>query len=752
MSDVVAIRDRVRFTGPTVGSTLVERTRLDACFDAAVGKVVRVLAPAGYGKSTLVARWLRRDTRRVCWLDLEPIDDDPLVLAHALISGLVGPRSVCDDEDPDGAVDELQRLIDELERLIDGLDEPFVLVLDDIHHLVGESSTRLINVLIDGLAPDSTIILVGRAHHRAEGIARRRLHPGVIDVDSAALAFDLVETEELLILLGIEPDIDMVTDLAEQFEGWPAGIRLASQTMAPVRAGGAPALTSLGDLTAVTDYVTEEWFGGLVAEDQTFLTEVGCLGRFNAEQCDAVLGCRGSASTLRRLCRNELLVIALDQHDHWYRMHGILAHWLSERLRSNDPARWREIHLAAARWWALQGDIDLAIEHVAAANDEDLLEELVSLNAATYAARGMFHTIERWMAHFSASRVSGSPLLRHAMALSAIVAGDGERALGWTRLCLVDHEPIDRAVDGVADLVAYQTDALLVTFETEPASALLPAGWRAHRHLPHGEWRGLASMALGANLFLCGDERAEDVLREALFEFEVSESTTMQGSASAVLAAVLAISGSADEASELSARALRIHTTRLGEDAPPTPVAHAGAAFEAARAGRHDDAVAHIRVARQHLIGFDRCAPWFNILALFLLVRACLRVDEVAAAKELMQRLDDKMQHQDATTPLARSIDELRDAVCAASELSLTRLWSLTAAELRVAQFLPTNLSLADIATQLFVSRNTVKSHAASIYRKLGTSSRAEAVDLLRRAGLLTETWDGDRRPGGLPR
>ncbi len=79
MSDVVRIRDRARFSGPSVGSTIVERTRLDDHFNSAPGQVVRVLAPAGYGKSTLVARWVARDARSVCWLDLESTEDDPLV-------------------------------------------------------------------------------------------------------------------------------------------------------------------------------------------------------------------------------------------------------------------------------------------------------------------------------------------------------------------------------------------------------------------------------------------------------------------------------------------------------------------------------------------------------------------------------------------------------------------------------------------------------------------------------------------------
>jgi LuxR family maltose regulon positive regulatory protein len=111
---------------------------------------------------------------------------------------------------------------------------------------------------------------------------------------------------------------------------------------------------------------------------------------------------------------------------------------------------------------------------------------------------------------------------------------------------------------------------------------------------------------------------------------------------------------------------------------------------------------------------------------------------------DLLGQLELSMVIQDGTTPFARHVDDLHDRVRAANELRTERLWSLTAAELRVAQYLPTNLSLSDIATRLYVSRNTVKSHAAAIYRKLGTSSRGEAVRLARSAGLIGDTPPSD--------
>ena len=742
MSDLVGIRDRARFSGPNMRAGVVERPRLDDRYASAAGRVLRVLAPAGYGKSTQVLRWVFFDERRVRWLDLEPIDNDPLVLAHVITSGLTGRPTDDSDSDTDTDTDTGRGAapFDDLVRLIAEPDEPFVLVLDDIHNIVSEDSAGLIDLVIDHLPPHSTLILVGRAQHRSQSIARQRLEPGIIDITTDDLAFDLAETEELLTAMGVEHDIDTCTAIAEQFEGWPAGLRLAGQVMAMRRGGIDVPLGRLGDLTDVTDYVTQEWFGALGPDDQVFLTEVGCLKRFSGAQCDEVLGRRDSASTLRRLCHDELMLIGLDQHDEWYRMHAVLARWLAARLRNTDPERWRAIHLAAATWWSDQGDTDLAVKHAAAADDLDFLESLVLLQSAPYAARGMYQTLERWMEHFSESHIHASLPLKQIKAVLSMGRGDGEQALGWTRLCRADHVAIDHAPSSRSDVLAHHTAALYATLEVAPARELIPVAREARRHLPSGEWRALACLALGANLYLCGDGGAIDLLRESLFENEVSGSTTLQATVAASLAIVLDLEGHTDEAAELSARAVRLLATPLGRDSTATAPSLAIAALFNARAGRHDDAAAQRDKASKKLAEFDRSAPWFNILGLVPLVRTSLLLDDVPSALRLQHQLARQMEIQDDATPLARRVDELGITVRTAMRIFDGPSSALTAAEFRVLHYLPTNLSLADIAARLYVSRNTVKSHAAAIYRKLGTTSRTEAVDRARAGGLISDT------------
>jgi LuxR family maltose regulon positive regulatory protein len=324
-------------------------------------------------------------------------------------------------------------------------------------------------------------------------------------------------------------------------------------------------------------------------------------------------------------------------------------------------------------------------------------------------------------------------------ALLHIGFGNGEEALGWTRLCRSEPSGSDGVAGNDSDLVALHSDALWVTLENRPARELVPVARETYRRLPHGEWRAMTSIALGANLYLCGEEGAIDLMREALFEAEVAGSTTLQASAAAALAIVVDIEGAHDEAAMLSDRATRMLATPLGRDASTTALSLAIASLVDARSGR-DGALSRRDIGREKLERFDRTAPWFCILGLIALVRSSLLLDDAPGALDLLHRLDSRMKVQDTETPIARYVVALGESVRAANDAFTARSWSLTTAELRVVQYLPTNLSLAEIATRLYVSRNTVKSHAAAIYRKLGTTSRADAVDMARAAGLIGDT------------
>lgn len=737
MHDLVATRDATRFAGPptrfvtaATRSTVIERSRLDARFQNAAGRVIRVLAPGGYGKSTLIARWVVDDRRTVRWIDLEPIDNDPLVLAHTLTQGLADLGSSGPDATSGRG----------LADLVAGCTEPFVLVLDDIHCIDGAASAALFDLVIENLPPESTLVLAGRAHYGSGAIARFRLEPGVTDVGADDLAFDLAETEQLLKAMGVELDIDALSDVADKFEGWPAGLRLAGIVLTNRDGEPRVRIADLDEIEYVNQYIAEEWFGGFDRADQRFLMEIGCLGRFSGDKCDETLGIDDSAAILRRLCRDEVVLSALDERGEWYRLHPLLRRWLSSRLRSQDRARWREIHMAATRWWERDGDIDLAIEHAMAVDDVDRCEELIAAHAGTHLARGMHPTVQRWLANLDDHRIRSSPRLRIVAAIIALGACDGDAALNWARLGWGEMNRLEDDVDRSGDATYLQTEALHAALEPGSAVDLIPHAEHAHRLLPVGPWRAFTGLVLGAYQYIAGDEQAMATLRDTLFENELGRLTTLNANAAAVLAIVLDLEGERQEAAELAARAVELLASRSGETFPATGPTMAIASLIDARAGRHEAASQHLAISRERLDEFERCAPWYRILGLVTLIRTHLLLDEAHLARDLVRQLERAMETQDGSTPFAEQVRRVGDSVRTAIALRAERSWALTAAELRVVLYLPTNLSLADIAERLYVSRNTVKSHAAAIYRKLGTSSRSEAVERARRAGLIDES------------
>ena len=571
------------------------------------------------------------------------------------------------------------------------------------------------------------------------------LSPRAANVPAVELVgLTLEETEQLLTAMGVDPDIDALSDLTDQFEGWPAGLRLAGLVMTSRRSGFEVPANRLGSIEYVSDYVAEEWFGALKAADQHLLMELGCLGRFSGDSCEEILGISDAAATLRRLCREEVVLFALDQHGDWYRLHPLLRRWLCSRLRSQNRGRWSEIQVAAARWWERQGDADLAIEHAVTGEQLDLCEELITTHAGLYAVRGMYTTVQRWLANLGDARVRSSPRLRIVASTIAVYLGDGEAALRWARLAWEELNSTEVSAAHTDNLTMLQAEALRAGLEMLPAAEVLPLASHAYHLLPAGPFKAIAAVVLGANRYIAGDERADDTLRQALFENDVGDWSILNAMAAGALAIVLDLEGQRDEAAGLSTRALKLLATRPGETYPATGLTMAIASLFDARAGRQQQAAERIALSRTRLDALDNCAPWYRILGLVTLVRTCLLLDDAQTALKLLQQLELSMVIQDETTPFAKHVDGLHDRVQAANELSAERLWSLTAAELRVAQYLPTNLSLSDIATRLYVSRNTVKSHAAAIYRKLGTSSRGEAVRLARSAGLIGDTPPSD--------
>jgi LuxR family maltose regulon positive regulatory protein len=719
---------------PTSPPYFVDRRRIDHLYQLADGRLLRVLAPSGYGKTSLVARWVAAETRPVCWIDLGRADDDPVTLFHTLQNALAGIITI-----PPPSVD--LAITDPYVGAIEiGLSErqgPFVLVLDDAHRIRSANSQRLIRTVVEHLRDDSTVVLVGHGHHDHGTIGRMRLVPGVVDVSVDELAFDTSEAQALLARMDVDVEEPGVTELLTQLEGWPAGIRLVAEA---VRAGAAPPQLAKG--AELVGSLDSKWLGELDAEDRMFLREAACLQRFTAEQCDQVLGRHGSREIIQRLHRDRLVVFPLDKRNEYYRLHGLLSRWLSADLQRSDPRRWTEIHVDAARYFEQHDDIDLAVQHAISAADDGLLEALMIDHGARFFPMGRRVTVTKWLDASPPDFVHASPGPIGLRCLEALQSGDDLGAVDWLRR--LDHAIAlhNRPAD---DPTRRWASVLHATLDERPADELIPIIAAVRRELTAGPWGAFASWVHGALAFMVGDiTTARDALRAGEFEASLARAPLLVGHCAATSSIIDACEGDEAAAAASARRAHDAVTTYGGELVPPSAAAVAAVALQHARLGDRDAAANNLDVARRALDGYRSIAPWFNVIVRLPLVRAATLIDDRPTALALIQELEHHARHEPwGSEPPAHSAPacaQLLRSHTDAMHVPTIGSSALTDAELRVLHLLPTNLGLAEIATQLFVSRNTVKSHVASIYRKLDATRRAEAVEQAKQAGLLPTT------------
>jgi len=276
---------------------------------------------------------------------------------------------------------------------------------------------------------------------------------------------------------------------------------------------------------------------------------------------------------------------------------------------------------------------------------------------------------------------------------------------------------------------------------TAPLAELVADADLAYHRLPPGTWHASACAVLGGLLVMDGEhDRARTVLAEGAAEARISKAPTVEGICLAHLALVHDTAGDRDQTTTLTHAAREVLRVHRVEDVTTTALVLAMSALGDTRDGKLESARADWLMSRNHLAGYGSVAPWVNVLTRLVLARTGLLLGDRVTARILLEEAERHLRRQsEATWPKAQ-LAELYRTVQTAREVLPYGPSSLTTAELRVLQYLPTNLTFREIAQRLFVSKNTAKTHAVAIYRKLGTSSRGHAVELAQRAGLLSES------------
>ena len=343
---------------PVVRPGSVSRTPLVNRLRAAGSRpVVTVLAPAGYGKTTVLAQWAERDGRPFVWVSIDEDDDDPVSLARRVASGLSErpARRPGIAPTPGSPSRSAAQALRRLTAAVASAPDPFVLVLDNIHLLRSRRCVQMVAALAEHVPDGSTLVLAGRSLPRLP-IARMRAAGRLFEVgvDRARAEPPRDQSHDAQPRRRARGERD-VAELADRTEGWAAGAYLAALSLKDGGARAGRLRCVRGDDRFVVDYFDFEHLSRLSPSDVGFLTRTAVLDRMSGPLCDAVLGSTGSASKLESIATANLFVVPLDRQRGWYRYHHEFRDFLLAELERREPELVPELHRRAAAWCESNG-------------------------------------------------------------------------------------------------------------------------------------------------------------------------------------------------------------------------------------------------------------------------------------------------------------------------------------------------------------------------------------------------------------
>jgi LuxR family maltose regulon positive regulatory protein len=706
--------DEVRLRKPALRPGGVSRTALVNRLRASGSQpVVTLFAPAGYGKTTVLAQWAERDSRPFAWVSVGADDDArSLVATIAAALGLNGRSSSLTPR--------------RLARAFFSVERPIVLVLDEVEHLRSRECLDAVAGLMAHAPQGSTLALAGRTRPDLP-LARLRAAGRLFELEADDLALSRRESALLLREEGIDGGREVEAELVERSEGWAAGLQLAVLSLRdPSVREGAGRFT--GADRFVVEYLQSELLAHLRPAEIRFLTRTSVLETLSGPSCDAVLQSKGSARRLSTLEKSGL-VVPLDRNRETYRYRRLFRDMLRAELDQREPELVPALNRRAARWCEARGRLEDAVDHAAAAGDADRVARLLGVVALPIFQSGGAATIERWLTWFDDDR----KLTRHpAVALLGAwvhaASGRAEIAERWFEDAQ-GASPKGPMPDGSRGMRPWLA-LLRAAFCRDGAERMLADAELAVRELPAGSyWRPAALLLRGAAHRLAGDlDRADANLATAVDAATGIEASDVQALALAERSLIAGARGD-----HTSARSLATEAGSLVEGAGlrlyPTSVLELVAAARAElRGGTWDRARAHLDEAELLRPELTHALPWCAVQARLELARAHMTLLEVAEAKSLLDEAAEIIRRRPRLGLLEAETEELRVECMKALNAQEGPASTLTPAELRLMPLLSSHLSFREIGEQLFVSRNTVKTQAISVYRKLGVSSRSEAI------------------------
>ena len=699
-----------------------------------------VVAPAGYGKTTLLSQWAERNGQAFAWVSVDEADNDPKVLLTYVAEALdavqpVGGRVFDALASPASSVP--GSVVPRLGAAFSSMTTPVVLVLDDVHALRNSECRAALSVLADHVPGGSRLALAGRVEPPLR-IARLRAEGKILEIGPGDLSLTCGEASSLLRAAQVALSEDDVADLHRRTEGWPVGLYLAALCLREGGSLGTAAISIGGDHRFVSEYVESEFLARLSERQRAFLTQTAVLERMSGPLCEAVLDLRGSGTTLDDLARSNLLLVPLDQRGQWYRYHHLFRDVLLAQLRRLQPDLIPVLQRRAAGWYVRNDLPEEALEYSIAAGDVDGAARLVEKLWLSADRQGRTATLQRWFRWLDdRGGIQGHPMLAVQAAFLAEMTGRPAEAVRWANV--VDrwqYQDAARPGDPAAEAWAAALRASLCRRGVEQMRA--DADEAARKFAVENLVRPVATLLQGIARILDGDLDGGDAsLEDAVSAAEDVGAPEILADALCERSLVAMARNQWSRAGALAGRARTVLHEAGIEDIYVTPLVCA----VQARAALHRGDVPAVRrelVSAQrlrHLLTY--ALPHVAVQARIELTRVQLALADLAGARTLMGEIDELLQRRPGLGTLAGEAGTLRARLGDERGASVPGASALTAAELRLLPLLSTHLSFPEVATELFLSPYTIKSEMKSIYRKLGASTRNQAVTRARELGLL---------------
>ena len=720
---------QVQLRPPPLRPGVVGRTKLiDRLTAARDAGTVTIVAPPGYGKTTLMSLWREHETRPTGWLSLDRYDNDPAVL-HANIvaalqhSGMLRGELAGELLVPSDLV--ISQGVARVANALVSQDAAGVLMLDHAETIRSRASNDTIAELAVRLPTTVQLVVASRkdvplpvGHLRAQG--------SLFELTTSDLAMDSLEAKELLANIGVDVG-DELDELMSHTEGWPAGLYLVASAL---KSGSSrqSALRVGGNDRFLADYLREEVLDHVSDAHLSFLLKTSVLERFSGPLCDAVLGVTDSARTIKLLEASNLLIVPLDRTRDWYRYHHLLHEFLQAELVRREPDVVAGLHTRAAEWLDANDLPEEAITHAQAADDGDMVARIVGRIARRTYALGRADTASEWLNWFDRTgRIGHYPEITALGAWVCALAGDEVGTDRWADALFSNGERSPSGMLLHALLARHGVDQMRA--DAQAAQEGTPAG---------SEWQAAALTLEGlAEIWDAHVDRADSLLARAVStgrRFSEWAAMTLALGGRAVIAigrgdwndAMLHVSQSRDLIREHGLE--NCVTSGLAFAVATRCVVHQG---EIGRARRLLAEAATIRPL------LTTATPGISVQTLLEMARAHLALSDVAGARTVLRQCAGILTERPELGFLPKQHDEIK-AQLDTTTWGVVGASALTTAELRLLPLLVTHLSFPEIGERLYISRHTVKTQAMSIYRKLGASSRSQAVQHAAEAGLLT--------------